>query len=125
MIIGQSGAPEILAFDLATDGKLSNRRVYVRLPEGCVTDGMCVDREGGVWAASPITNEFIYVTAAGQVTHRVSTGRRHAIACMLGSEDRCTLFCMTAAGVNLSVPSTQLQGRIETLAVDIPGAGLP
>jgi sugar lactone lactonase YvrE len=125
LLVGQSASTEVLAFDLAADGSLANRRVYVQLPQGCMTDGMCIDKDGAVWIASPISNEFMRLTANGDITDRVSTGSRHAIACMLGGADRRTLFCMTAAGLDLSVSMEVLSGQIETLTVAIPGAGWP
>lgn len=125
LLVAQCGAPEILAFDLAGDGELSNRRVYASLPEGAIADGICLDEEGAVWVASPLTCEFIRIDPREGITHRVSTGSRHAIACALGGHDRKTLFCMTAKGMSLSLPGDQLDGRIEILGVEVPGAGRP
>lgn len=125
LIVGQSASPELLAFDLADDGRVSNRFVYAELPEGSIADGICVDAEGAVWVASPISKEFIRIEKGGNVTDIISTGERHAIACMLGGDDRRTLFCMTSAGIHLSASREELDGAIEITTVEVPGVGWP
>jgi len=125
LIVGQSASTELLGFDLADDGHVSNRVVYAELPEGRIADGICVDAEGAVWVASPMTKEFIRIEKGGNVTNTISTGERHAIACMLGGDDRKTLFCMTSAGVHLSASAEALDGAIEITRVEVPGAGWP
>lgn len=121
LIVGQSMSNELLGFDLAHDGRISNRRVYASMPEGYIADGICVDVDGGVWVACPIKNEFIRVLPDGSVSDRISTGERHAIACALGGERLKTLFCLTAASMSLADPAAT-QGRIETVDVHVPAA---
>ena len=121
LIVGPSASTELLAFDLAEDGVPSNRRVYVQLPQGCMTNGMYVDSEGVVWAASPVSNEFLHLGRDGAITNRVSTGGGHAITCMLGRENLKTLYCMAAANMNLSHSAEMLLGQVETLYVSVRG----
>jgi sugar lactone lactonase YvrE len=58
------------------------------------------------------------------VSGRISTGSSGAYACMLGGDDRCTLFVCTST---TSGPETKelRTGRIQTTRVKVPGAGLP
>ncbi len=63
--------------------------------------------------------------SGGRITHRVPTGERHAIACVLGGPGRNTLFCVTAATVSLRQARQQNGGRVETVEVSVPGAGVP
>jgi NAD(P)H-dependent FMN reductase len=49
LIVGESYAARLTAFDVARDGGLSARRVFAQL-EGAVPDGICLDAEG---AAAP------------------------------------------------------------------------
>jgi len=58
LVVGQSGSRELVAFDLAADGTLSNRQVYATLPEGAVSDGIRLDARDNVWVASPMTPAF-------------------------------------------------------------------
>ncbi len=122
LIVGETFGARLTAFDIEPDGSLSNRRVWAAL-ENAVPDGICLDAEGAIWVASPRSAEVLRVKHGGEVTDRVKV-KTQAFACMLGGADRKTLFVLTAANVPrglLRKPS----GRIETVRVDVPGAGLP
>ncbi|MBW2423300.1 MAG: SMP-30/gluconolactonase/LRE family protein [Deltaproteobacteria bacterium] len=125
LVVGQSGSPEILAFEIEPDGALSNRRVYARLPGDFGPDGLCLDAEGGVWAADPQGQAFLRVRPGGEITHRIDTGGRAAIACVLGGADRRTLFAITCWTISHTASLTRRGGTVETLRVDVPGAGRP
>lgn len=126
LVVGQSGSRELAAFDLAEDGSLSNRQVYATLPEGAVSDGLCLDARDNVWVASPMTHEFLHMQRGSEtVLQWIGTGARHAIACMLGGDDRRTLFCMTAASLHVSGEPSEIDGRVEIVRVAEPGAGWP
>jgi len=48
LIISESFAGRLTAFDIDPDGGLSNRRVFA---DGLGPDGICLDAEGAVWAS--------------------------------------------------------------------------
>jgi sugar lactone lactonase YvrE len=124
LIVGESFGGRLTAFDVADDGTLSNRRVWAKL-DGAVPDGICLDAENAIWVASPISNRCLRVAEGGRVLDDVPLPGRNAYACMLGGADRRTLFLCTAEG---SHPNEWIQlesGKIETVRVDAPGAGLP
>ena len=123
LVVGESFAARLTAFDLGADGGLSNRRVFAPL-EGRVPDGICLDAEGAIWVASPPTKDLSRVREGGEVVERIEFDRM-AIACMLGGEDGRTLFALTAATTNEEEAPKLRSGRIETVRVDVPGAGLP
>ena len=50
---------------------------------------------------------------------------RFCFACMLGGEDRKTLFVLTCASSDPNVVNQVRTGRIEAVDVEVPGAGLP
>jgi len=124
LIVGESMAARLTAFDVASDGSLANRRVWAQLSGGAVPDGIGLDAEGAIWVASPSTSEVLRVAEGGEVLARVPT-ERMAIACMLGGADRRTLFVLTAPAVAREECLAQLGARIETVAVEVPGAGYP
>ena len=99
------------------------RRVFADLAPN-VPDGICLDTEGGVWCADPRNKEVVRVEEGGEITDRISTGDRGAYACILGGEDRRSLFICTNT---LSGPEAAQarDGRIEVTRVAIPGAGWP
>ena len=123
LIVGESFGRRLTAFGVAADGSLSNRRVWASL-EGAVPDGICLDAEGAIWVASPISAEVLRVRSGGEVTHRVAVSTQ-AFACMLGGLGRRTLFICTAESSDPDECRAKATGRIEIVEVDVPGAGLP
>lgn len=124
LIIGESYGARLTAFDIAADGSLSRRRTWAQL-KGATPDGICLDAEGAIWVASPISREVLRVRAGGEVTHRFPT-EGQAVACMLGGMERRTLFVLT--GKVLTTPElarAAMSGRIYTAEVAVPGVGLP
>jgi sugar lactone lactonase YvrE len=123
LIVGETRGNILSAWNRAPNGTLSNRRVWADLGAG-FPDGICLDAEGAVWVADPRNKETIRVLEGGEVTDRISTGEMGSFACMLGGEDRRTLFICTCLQ---SGPDTAAlrSGRIETVEVTVPGAGWP
>jgi len=124
LIVGETFGPCLTAFDVDPDtGDLSGRREWAPIA-GAVPDGICLDAEGAVWVASPISSEVQRVAEGGRVLDRVGV-EHQAYACMLGGEDGRTLFVCTAATSDPAACRAEATGRIETCRVDAPHAGLP
>jgi sugar lactone lactonase YvrE len=124
LIVAETFGRRLTAFDIAGDGSLSGRRVWAEL--GAATpDGICLDAEGAVWVASPTTEEFVRVREGGQQTDRIPTPGKWAVACMLGGEDHCTLYLLTAETSGPELAQGKAKGFIETATVPVPGAGWP
>jgi sugar lactone lactonase YvrE len=117
-IVGETMAYRLSAFDIATDGTLSNRRTWAQM-EFVANDGMCLDAEGQIWLANALTNQCLRVREGGEITGVVETSQK-AYACMLGEDH---LYVMTAPTSDRFKIADQLAGRIEV--VDVPGAGRP
>jgi len=116
LIIAETIAAKLTAFDIMEDGSLIGRRVWANL-KSLPQDGICLDAEGGIWIAAPGRRRVARVLEGGKITHIVRV-ENDAYACMLGGPDRKTLFVATSK-------HTRDAGRIEFVEVDIPGAGLP
>jgi sugar lactone lactonase YvrE len=123
LIVGESWAGELAAFDIGADGSLSDRRLFAKL-EGAVPDGICLDAEGAVWSACPASGRVVRVREGGRMTDAVTTSRKGAFACMLGGEDRRTLF-ICAADESDPDKTTERRGVIDAVDVTVPGAGWP
>ena len=108
---------------MAADGTLSAPREFARL-RGTSPDGICLDEQGQVWVANAMAPECLRVAEGGEVTATVTT-EKTSFACMLGGEDRTTLFVMTAPTSTAKVASHAADGQIEVATVDVPGAGRP
>lgn len=134
LIVAETRASRLSAWDLDADGELSNHRIYADV-DPLVPDGIALDAQGGVWFGSPVTGVFARVSSDGEITHRLDLpDGKWGIACALGGEDRRTLFLLTARTTleNLgrlrsseSDHQSDSVAWIETLRVDVPGAGIP
>jgi sugar lactone lactonase YvrE len=123
LIVAETFAHRLTAFDVAADGALSNRRLFAQL-DGCFPDGICLDAEGAVWVADARNPRVIRVLDGGRLERSVSTGDRPSFACMLGGDDRQTLFVCTCTASGPAMADKR-DGRIEAVKVDVPGAGWP
>ncbi len=124
LIVGESMGGRLTAFDIGVNGTLSNRRLWAQL-EGAVPDGICLDAQGAIWLACPLSNRVLRVAEGGAVLDEISTGDRGAFACMLGGADRSTLYVCTASSSHPAKTVELMSGCIEAARVDVPGAGLP
>ena len=125
LIVAESFGACLTAFTIEPDGALTDRREWAALLDGVAPDGICLDAENCVWVSSPATHEFVRVREGGEITTRVSSGDVLAIACMLGDDDRRTLYMLTSKGLDPQKAVTLRTGRLERTRVDVPGAGLP
>jgi sugar lactone lactonase YvrE len=126
LICAESAGGKLSAYDVGTNGSLSNRRTFARLPPGHYPDGICLDAAGGVWVACVLGPGFVRVLEGGTVTHVVPMPEgRFAYACMLGGADRKTLYLCTSERYDPAYLKSCRTSRIESIRVDSPGAGLP
>jgi sugar lactone lactonase YvrE len=123
LIVGETMAFRLTAFDIAADGTLSNRRVWAQM-DFVATDGMCLDDEGQIWLANALTNEVRRVAEGGACTATVTTSQT-AFACMLGGEDDRELFIMTAPSSDRFQIADRRDGAIEKVTVSARRAGRP
>src|SRR5262249_47646318 len=82
LIVAESYGKKLTGFDIASDGSLSNRRVWADLGDG-VPDGICIDADEAVWYADVPNKRCVRVREGGQVLATVSLDRG-GFACMLG-----------------------------------------
>jgi len=134
LFVAESGAGCISAFAIAANGSLSGRRLFAQWPEGGIPDGICLDDAGGLWAAIPVSRANLAghglgvqrIVEGGTVTHAVPVSAGHrALACVFGGGDRRSLHICTVDGFHPEQARAALSGRIERVALDFRGAGLP
>jgi sugar lactone lactonase YvrE len=90
LIVAESYANRLTAFDIDGDGGLSNRRTWADVGEHA-PDGLCLDADGAVWYADVGHRCCVRVREGGAVLHRVELDRG-CFACALGGPDGTTLF---------------------------------
>lgn len=124
LIVAETMGGRLTAFDIAPDGALSNRRLWAQLPT--VPDGICLDADGAVWVACPMSGESLRVREGGEVTDKVTaTAERMALACMLGGADGRTLYICTTETTGSEMSQHVAKGWIASVQVEAPHAGLP
>lgn len=123
LIIAESYAHRLTAFDIAVDGDLANRRVWAELGDGGFPDGICLDAEGAVWYADVPNKRCVRVREGGEVLQTVELDRG-CFACVLGGPDKATLF-VTAAEWSGAEGMTERTGQVITVQAPAPGVGWP
>lgn len=125
MIVAETLALRLTAFDIATDGSLSNRRVWADLSAHMAApDGICLDAEGAVWIANALAPRLMRIGEGGLVLGEVET-TMNTYACMLGGPEGKHLFAMTAPTSDSRYAPLEPNGAIEVVEVATPHAGLP
>ncbi len=124
LIAAESYANKLTAFNIAEDGGLSNRRVWADLDDG-VPDGICLDVEGAVWYADVPNKRCVRVAEGGEVLQTIELDLG-CFACMLGGEERRTLFIVAQEwGGAESMAEGERTGQVLTFEAAAPGAGWP
>ena len=131
LIVAESAASRRTAFTVGDGGARSDRRVFAALTparEGvraAPPDGICLDAEGAVWVADPLGARVFRVREGGEVTDTVDIVDGIPVACVLGGPGRRTLFMCVAAHFTKEALAGRRTGRIESVTVEVPGAGRP
>jgi sugar lactone lactonase YvrE len=131
LVISESFARRLTAFDIDADGGLSNRRVWA---DGVGPDGICIDADGAIWCDVGEFGDNLLgrVRDGGEVLERVRL-EMPCFSCMLGGPDRRTLF-MLAADWRMSdgfadniarLTQGPRTGQLLTAAAPAPGVGWP
>ncbi|QND65556.1 SMP-30/gluconolactonase/LRE family protein [Mesorhizobium loti] len=123
LIVAESHANRLTAFNIAADGTLSNRRVWADL-DG-YPDGICLDAEGAAWYADVPNKHCVRVREGGEVLQTVTVDRG-CFACMLGGTDRQTLFILAAEWRGFEhMVSDARTGQVFSVEAPAPGIGWP
>jgi sugar lactone lactonase YvrE len=120
LIVSESFAGRLTAFDVGDDGDLTNRRTFA---EGLGPDGICLDTDGAVWTSSG-GDAAVRVAEGGAILDRVELDRS-PFALMLGGDDGRTLFIMAARWNPQNPFGGERTGQVLTARAPAPHAGRP
>jgi sugar lactone lactonase YvrE len=137
MLVAESFAFRISAFDLGADGSLSNRREWARFgdpladptiegvlaADALIPDGMCMDAEGAVWMADARDQGVLRVREGGEILDRIDLGEDTGYAVALGGPDGHTLFITAAPPLGQLDPAEHHRSSLWSCRVDVPGVG--
>jgi sugar lactone lactonase YvrE len=119
LLVAETMAAQITAFEVAADGSLSHRRVWAELP-GRQPDGIAVDAAGCLWVADAGAHRVLRVAAGGRVTGEVDLEDRRAYACALGGPDGRTLFVCSATSFRRDRALAERSAAVELVRVEVP-----
>jgi len=138
LLVNETFAARVTAFDRASDGSLTNRRVWASFSERpfgtsleaaaagvILPDGMALCEDGAIWLADCRGSGASRVAEGGAVLDYVPTGDRATFACALGGSDRRTLYLTTARPYPLGRPAEEAVSDLRRCPVDVAGAGRP
>lgn len=134
LVVAETRAHRLTAFDVAADGSLSHRRRHASTGER-FPDGIALDAEGAIWLGSPVTHEFVRVGPSGRVLDVIDVAPEWAVALALGGADRRTLYLAACSnslenlerlGHDRTLDATSTaRGVIRAVGVEQPGVGWP
>lgn len=126
LIVAESTGRRLTSFTIDDDGSLCDREVFADGLDG-PPDGICLDDNGGVWAAMTLAHQFERIVADGggafTVTDRIDVGDRIAIACTLGGPEGRTLFLLSSTDAYPERLRGTKLSRLEAITVDAPAVG--
>lgn len=142
LIVAESFAFRLTAFDVSADGSLQRRRVWAQLSDAkpettmdalnagssIMPDGIALDADGAVWLADCRSAGAMRVAEGGRILDRVAFENETVIAVALGGGDRRTLYMMVGPGfarIPAILKGTERLYSVHSATVDVPGAGLP
>ena len=125
LIVAESMAARLTAFDIGHDGGLSNRRVWA---DGIGADGICLDVDGAIWGGGEImSTAFSRIGKGGSLTDTIQLDRS-PFACMLGGRDGQTLFILAAEWrgfEQIDAAIADRTGQVLVVEAPAPHAGWP
>jgi sugar lactone lactonase YvrE len=138
LVVAETLAGRLTAFDVAEDGALSNRRVWAQLSDtadtddlgeliaagGVAPDGIALDAEGAIWAADALGGRVVRVREGGEVVEEIAPGTG-VFACGLGGADGRTLVMCAAPSFAEHERRDTREASLLACEVDVPRAGLP
>jgi sugar lactone lactonase YvrE len=129
MVVAETWAERLTRFRVASDGSLSHRETMAQLtPAAGVKharpDGLCLDAEDAAWVADVNAHRVVRVDRDGRLTDEITVDGL-PLAAVLGGPDRRTLYICVAQQIGTLDISPDPLSRIESVAVEVPGAGRP
>ncbi len=138
LVVAETFAGRLTAFDIDADGGLGNRRVWAQFGPTPQTedvgeaaqvlevgpDGICLDAEGAIWVADGLHGRAIRVREGGEIVDEVVAGTG-VFACMLGGDDGRTLFLCAAPSFAEHERKPVREAQLLATEVAVGHAGLP
>ena len=139
LVVAETIASRLTAYEIGADGSLSNRRVYCQIAPtapleeiaedysnvGYGPDGCTLDAEGCVWAGNSLGSWIGRFSPEGGVLERIDAPEAGmaTYAVQLGGEDGRTLLMCVAPDWRLGMGDEEPRASLWTVTVDVPHHG--
>jgi len=138
LVVAETIAGRLTAFDVGDDGALSNRRVWAQLSEtvegddmgavlaggGIAPDGIALDAEGAMWAADALGGRVLRIREGGEIVEEIAPGIGVFACGLAGAEGRTLVMCAAPSFAEHERRDTR-EAKLLACEVDVPRAGLP
>ncbi len=125
LIVAETVAHRLTAYDVLPNGDLANRRIYAELGEGVQPDGIALDAQGGVWIANPEGKHAVLrVLQGGEIAEAIALDT-DGYAVMLGGPERRHLLICASKTHNPAEIAQSPSVTLRVLEVAVAGAGTP
>lgn len=122
LVVAETWAGRLTAFDIDDQGKLDGRRLFADLGTR-EPDGICGDAAGAIWVGCFNTGEFLRVLDGGAITDTIPFAGR-GVSCTLGGADDRQLFCTVYRGTVDELVAGKRNAAVFAVQVDVPGVGI-
>jgi sugar lactone lactonase YvrE len=138
LVVAETIAGRLTAFDVDSDGGLSNRRVWAQLSEavetedmgevlaagGIAPDGLALDAEGAIWAADALGGRVLRIREGGEIVEEIAPGMGVFACGLAGADGRTLVMCAAPSFAEHERRDTR-EAKLLACEVDVPRAGLP
>jgi sugar lactone lactonase YvrE len=140
LLVAETYAYRISAFDICADGALGDRRTWAAFapyPDELTTteaaiesghvlpDGICLDSDGALWVGDARGDGATRIAESGLVLERVETPGLTVYAMALGGPSLSTLFMCAAPKLGTWDPTIERRGCLLACEVEVPGPATP
>ena len=134
LIVAETFAARLTAFDILPDGSLTGRRTWAALSDRSfatvreclgsgapLPDGIALDTEGALWIGDAGGRAALRVAPGGEILDRVPTPELSVFAVALGGPDLKTLYMCASPPLFSHDPSVERKAVLLATRVDVPG----
>lgn len=134
LIVAETFAARLTAFDILANGTLTARRTWAALSDREFTtvseclgsgdplpDGIALDGEGALWIADAGGRSALRIAPGGEILDRVPTPDLSVFAVALGGPDLKTLYLCASPPLYSSDPRVEKKAVLLATRVDVPG----
>jgi sugar lactone lactonase YvrE len=119
LVVAETWAGRLTAFDIDEQGQLDHRRIFADLGSR-QPDGICGDAEGAIWVGCFNTGEFLRVLDGGAIIDTIAFDGR-GVSCTLGGAGGHQLFCTVYRGTVDELVAGRRNAAVFTVQVGVPG----